>query len=78
MINDIVGMYKVVWSTCNRARNCAVIGVNEILQACHLAPKYGSAPVDVSWTHLNVLENANEFYLNHYNNFYLSEMLQGD
>jgi hypothetical protein len=76
MIDETVGMYKVVRSTRNRARHSAVVGVNEILEACHLAPKYGSAPVDDSWTHLNVLEKANEFLLNHYNNFYLFDMMQ--
>jgi hypothetical protein len=75
-IDDTVGMYKVVRSTRNRAQNSAVVSVNEILQACHLVPKYGSMPVDRSWTHLNVLEKANEFFVNHYNNFYLFEMLQ--
>ena len=69
-------MYKVARSTRNLARNSAVISVNEILQACHLAPKYGAAPVDCSWTHLNVLEKSKEFYLNHYNNFHLFETLQ--
>jgi hypothetical protein len=75
-VDEIVGMYKVVRSTRNRARHSAVVGVNEILGACHLSPKYGSAPMDDSWTHLNVLDKANEFYLNHYNNFYLFELMQ--
>lgn len=69
-------MYKVARSTRNRQQHSAVIGVNDILQACHLAPKYGSAPVDRSWTHLNVHEKSDEFFLNHYNNFHLFEMLQ--
>jgi len=76
MIDETIGMYKVVRSTRNRARNAAVVSVNEILQTCHLAPKYGPVPVDHSWTHLNVLEKANEFFLNHYNDFDLFAMLQ--
>jgi hypothetical protein len=75
-IDGTVGMHKVVRSTRNRARHSAVVSVSDILQACHLAPKYGPAPVDRSWTHLNVLEKSNEFYLNHYHNFHLFEMLQ--
>jgi hypothetical protein len=71
-------MYKDVRSTRNRARHSAVVGVNEILQACHLAPKYGPAPVDRSWTHLNVLEKVTEFFLNHYSSFDLFAMLQAD
>jgi hypothetical protein len=74
--DEAVGMYKVARSTRRRARHSAVVGVNEILLACHLAPKYGAAPVDRSWTHLNVLEKSNEFYLNHYNNFHIFEMMQ--
>jgi hypothetical protein len=77
-IDEAVGMYKVVRSTRNRARHSAVVGVNQILQACHLAPKYGSVPVDHSWTHLNVLENATEFFFNHYSNFDQFAMLQAD
>jgi hypothetical protein len=75
-IDENVGMYKVMRSTRNLARYSAVVGVNEILLACHLAPKYGVTPVDSSWTHLNVLENSTEFFLNHYNNFHMFEMLQ--
>ena len=76
--DETVGMYKVMRSTHNRTRRSAIVSVNEILQPCHLAPKFGSARVDPSWTHLNVLEKANEFYLNHYNDFYMFEMLQAD
>jgi hypothetical protein len=75
-IDETVRMYKVVRATCNRAQYSAVVSVNEILLACHLAPKYGAMPVDRSWTHLNVLENSTEFFLNHYNNFHLFEMRQ--
>jgi hypothetical protein len=71
-----VGMYKLARSTRNRVRHSAVVGVNEILQACHLAPKYGPSLVGHSWTHLTALELASEFYLNHYNNFHLFEMLE--
>lgn len=77
-IDETVGMYKVARSTCNRARHSAVIGMNEILQACHLAPKYRSTPVDLSWTYLNVIEKLNKFFLNHYCDFHLFEMLQCD
>ena len=75
-IDEAIRMYKVAQSTRNQQQHPAIVGANEILQACHLAPKYGSAPVDCSWTHLNTLEKSNEFFLNHYNNFHLFEMLQ--
>ena len=61
-IDGTVGMHKVVQSTRNRARHSAVVSVSNILQACHLAPKYGPVPVDHSWTHLNVLEKSNELW----------------
>ncbi|KAH9979692.1 hypothetical protein BJV74DRAFT_879402 [Russula compacta] len=76
MWDETIGMYKLARSTRNRVRHSAVVGVNDILQACHLAPKYGSSPFSRSWTHLNALEIANEFYFNHYNNFHLFEMLE--
>jgi hypothetical protein len=78
MVDETLGMYKVVRSTRNRARHSAVVSVNDILQACHLVPKYGSAPVDHAWTHLNVLDKATEFFLNHYSNFDLFAMLQAE
>ena len=71
-------MYKVVQLTHNRARHSAVVSVNMILQACHLALKYRSVPVTDSWLHLNVLDNATEFYLNHYIDFDLFAMMQAD
>ena len=77
-IDKTVGMYKVVQLTHNRARHSAVVSVNMILQACHLALKYRSVPVTDSWLHLNVLDNATEFYLNHYIDFDLFAMMQAD
>ncbi|KAH9974860.1 hypothetical protein BJV74DRAFT_879658 [Russula compacta] len=74
--DETIGMYKLARSTRNHVQHSAVVGVNDILQACHLAPKYGSSPFGRSWTHLNALEIANEFYFNHYNNFHLFEMLE--
>ncbi|KAH9979616.1 hypothetical protein BJV74DRAFT_879411 [Russula compacta] len=74
--DETIGMYKLARSTRNHVRHSAVVGVNDILQACHLAPKYRSSPFGCSWTHLNALEIVNEFYFNHYNNFHLFEMLE--
>ena len=75
-IDETVGMHKIIQSTRNQAWHSAIVSMSNIFQACHLAPKYGPVPVDRSWTHLNVLEKSNEFYLNHYNNFHLFEILQ--
>jgi hypothetical protein len=75
--DEAVGLYKVARSTRNRVRHSEVISVNNILQACHLAPKYGSTPVDNSRNYLDRLEtDADTFLFNHYNNLHLFEMLE--
>jgi len=72
-----IGLYKVARSTRNHIRHSEVISVNNILQACHLAPKYGSTPVDNSRNYLDRLEtDADTFLFNHYNNLHLFEMLE--
>jgi hypothetical protein len=67
------GFFKVTQSTRNHVRHCQVVSLADILQGCHLAPKFGTTPVERSWTHLNVLDNAGEFFLNHYIDFHLFE-----
>jgi hypothetical protein len=75
--DEAVGLYKVARSTRNHIRHSEVISVNSILQACHLAPKYGSMPVDKSLNYLEMLETGTDTFLfNHYNNLHLFEMLE--
>jgi hypothetical protein len=57
----------------NEIRQTTAHSQADILQGCHLAPKFGTTPVEQSWTPLNVLDNAEEFFLNHYIDFHLFE-----
>jgi hypothetical protein len=70
------GFSKVTYSTRNHARHSDVVSVSDILMPCHLAPRYGSSPVDKSWTHLNILEKGGETFLNHYNNLHVFNILE--
>lgn len=75
--DEATGLYKVARSTRNRVRHSEVISVNSILQACHLAPKYGSMPVDKSCNYLDMLETGTDTFLfNHYNDLRVFEMLE--
>lgn len=74
------GMYKIRRATANRKRQAEIVSVHRLWQGCHLAPKFPSRSSEtllpVSWTSHNVLELAEDFYLNHYINFYLFERMQ--
>ncbi|KIK36139.1 hypothetical protein CY34DRAFT_109646, partial [Suillus luteus UH-Slu-Lm8-n1] len=39
-----------------------VISIQDLLQAAHLIPRFGSSKVDVSWVNGDVLELADDFY----------------
>ncbi|KAI0279323.1 hypothetical protein BGY98DRAFT_1089274 [Russula aff. rugulosa BPL654] len=73
--DDTIGMYRVGRSTRNHRPNAAIISVEQILQSCHLLPRFGSAPVPRSWLNGRVLDMASDFYINRYINFYLFEDL---
>lgn len=59
------GMYKTSWSSRQHRRNASIIPVSQIARSCHLIPVFGSE-VNERWTTHNVLEESNEFYVNHY------------
>lgn len=49
----------------NGAREVRVIPLEDIIQSCHLIPRFGREK-DPRWDHRNVMEKAEEFYFNHY------------
>ena len=59
------GMYKTSRSSRQHRRNASIIPVSQIARSCHLIPVFGQK-IDASWTTHNVLEESNEFYVNHY------------
>ncbi|TFK72613.1 hypothetical protein BDN72DRAFT_894595 [Pluteus cervinus] len=59
------GMYKVSLDKRSQYIHSGVIPITDILQTCHLIPKFG-ASVDDSWNPKNVLDKAASFYLNPY------------
>ncbi|KAG1898632.1 uncharacterized protein F5891DRAFT_1129435 [Suillus fuscotomentosus] len=69
-------LYRLARSTRNQWRFASVISVRDLLQAAHLMPRFGSSKVDVSWINGNVLELADEFYVNPYINFHIFDTIQ--
>ena len=70
------GLYRLGWSTRNQRRFAAVISVQDIWQACHLMPKFGSGKVAAPWVNGDVLELANEFFINPYFDFHLFDAIE--
>jgi hypothetical protein len=70
------GLYRLARSTRNQRRFGAVISVQDIFQAGHLMPRFGAGKVDASWLSGDVLERADEFYVNPYINFHLFDTMQ--
>ena len=71
-------MYHIQPSTRQNHPNSEVISIDQIWQACHLAPQFASAPVPVSWFKGDPLDLASKFYLNKYIDFYLFEEYEQD
>lgn len=60
-----LGMHKITRSTRNRRRNAAIIGVEDIVEDCHLAA-FVRGEIDRAWTSDNVLELGTQFLVNPY------------
>ena len=73
--DDAVGMYRMGRSTRNHNPHAAIIGVDQLLQGCHLLPRFGSGPVPHSLFDGRVLDLASDFFLNRYINFFLFDDL---
>ena len=59
------GMYKTSCSSHQHHRNVSVIPISQVARSCHLIPVFGRE-INPRWTTSNVLEESNEFYVNHY------------
>ncbi|KZP10905.1 hypothetical protein FIBSPDRAFT_899352 [Athelia psychrophila] len=70
-LDSRTGFHRQQRSTAQRQRLASIISVDTIWRACHLAPRFGSAPVDCLWVRSNVLEVMSDFVLNPYINHYV-------
>jgi hypothetical protein len=73
-----LGMFKLSRSTRHHRPNAAVICANQIVQTCHLIPKFGSGDVPRHWLNSNVLNYSSDFFFNRYLDFYLFEEFSPD
>ena len=58
-----VGMYQVRRSTQMGRRRASIIPIEQIVQTCHLIPKFGRS-VPAGLTSENALEKVDTFYIN--------------
>ncbi|KAH7910151.1 hypothetical protein BJ138DRAFT_969506, partial [Hygrophoropsis aurantiaca] len=63
--DPVAGMYIVSRSTRQHRRHAAVVSVDRIVRNCHLIAKCGRE-ISGDWTTDNVLERANQFFVNSY------------
>ena len=66
-----LGMFKLSRSTRHHCLNAAIICANQIVQTCHLIPKFGSGDVPRHWLNSNVFNYSSDFFFNRYLDFYL-------
>lgn len=66
MFDDNVRMFSFGRSTRNHVPNAAVVPVTQLIQPCHLVPKFPSGAMDPHWTQGDSMTAADTFYLNRY------------
>jgi hypothetical protein len=71
-------MFKLSRSTRHHRPNAAVICANQIVQTCHLLPKFGSGDIPRHWFSGNVLNHSSDFFFNRYLDFYVFEEFAPD
>ncbi|KAG1730814.1 uncharacterized protein EDB91DRAFT_1239017 [Suillus paluster] len=72
----MTNLYRLAQSTHNQRCFAAVVSIQDLLQGGHLIPRFRSGKVDVSWINGDVLELADEFYVNPYINFHLFDTME--
>lgn len=60
------GMYVVSRSTRHRRCNASIVPIDRIARGCHLIGKCNGPISEKGWNTTNVLDKAQQFYVNHY------------
>lgn len=71
------GFYRLARSTRHHRRLASVVSLGDVLQGCHLAPRFGVA--DIRLSHLknrDAMEEFDDFLFNPYINFFLFDTLE--
>ncbi|KAN0091040.1 hypothetical protein V8E55_004606 [Tylopilus felleus] len=68
-----IGMFRVSHSTRNRVPNAIIIPITNIVQPCHLVPRFPSGVINPLWTPSQVMVMADTFFLNRYIDFRIFE-----
>lgn len=67
-LDDNINMFHFSRSTRNHVPNGAVVPVTDIIQPCHLVPKFPSGPLEPRWLRGDSMDAADSFFLNRYIN----------
>lgn len=63
-----VNMFYFGRSTRNHVPNAAVVPITDLVQPCHLIPKFPSGPLEPHWLRGDSMNAADTFFLNRYIN----------
>lgn len=72
-IDDNIGMFQIMHSTWNHQPNAAIIPISQVIQPCHLVPRFSSSAVNPLWNHNCTMTSAETFYLNKYITLHIFE-----
>ncbi|KAF8449495.1 hypothetical protein L210DRAFT_3609699 [Boletus edulis BED1] len=67
-IDNTIRMFRISRSTRNHRPNAGIVPVSQLIQPCHLVPKFPSGAVDPLWIRHHTVPPADTFYLNRYIN----------
>ena len=64
--DPVTGLPPTSHSTRRNARNVSVVPASQLLQSCHLIPKFGTETIDPEWTSQDILDEPIDFLFNRY------------
>ena len=71
--DDTVQMFRVSRSSRRRLPNAEIVGVDRLVEPCHLIPRFQNGAVNPLWTRGLALDEADTFFLNRYADFRVFE-----
>lgn len=70
------GLYQVRRARVGGKQKSGVIRLDSIVGSCHLTPRTAGKNIDTTWASDTVLDECDEFYINHYVTPYMYQLLE--
>ncbi|KAF8545888.1 hypothetical protein OG21DRAFT_1428434, partial [Imleria badia] len=67
-LDNNLKMFYFGRSTCNHMPNTVVVPITDIVQPCHLVPRFPSGPLNAQWLWGDSMNATDTFFLNRYIN----------